>query len=103
MNEFDSSHFKNKTAAVLGLGRSGLNVANLLARKGFKVFVSDSRPRADVKGLAAKLHPKAKWEAGEHSDKLLKCGFAVKSPGIPSHAPILERLRKANIPVFSEM
>ena len=103
MDRFDPKHFKKKTAAVLGLGRSGIAVANLLARKGFHVLASDTRPRADVKASAAKLHPKVKWEAGEHSARLLKCGFAVKSPGIPSHAPVLAHLKRAGIPVFSEM
>src|SRR6185369_1650182 len=52
---------------------------------------------------AAKLLPKVQWEAGGHSDRVAKCAFAVKSPGIPSRAPVLAKLRGANVPVFSEL
>src|SRR5262249_52744878 len=103
MEGFNPARFKGKTAAVLGLGRSGLHAANLLARNGFKVLASDTRPRPEVRDFAAQHHPKVKWEAGGHSSRLLACGFAVKSPGIPSGAPILERLRKRGVPVFSEL
>jgi UDP-N-acetylmuramoylalanine--D-glutamate ligase len=100
---FSPKAYKGRKAAVLGLGRSGLAAARLLARKGFRVFVSDSRPRRELRDAAKKLPPKAKWEAGGHSDKLLACDFVVKSPGIPHHAPILAKLRAAGLPVFSEV
>lgn len=103
MDQFDPKRFKRKTAAVLGIGRSGIAVANLLAKSGVKVLASDSRPRSEVKAAAAKLNRKAKWEAGGHSDRLLKCAFAVKSPGIPSHAPVLAKLKGAGVPVYSEL
>ncbi len=88
---------------MLGLGRSGVAVANLLASKGFKVLASDQRPHKEIRPIAAKLKPKVKWEAGGHSDRVLRCAFAVKSPGMPPGAPVLERLRAAGIPIFSEL
>ncbi|MBI4385906.1 MAG: UDP-N-acetylmuramoyl-L-alanine--D-glutamate ligase [Elusimicrobia bacterium] len=103
MDRFDPKLLRKKHAGILGLGRSGLQAANLLARKGFKVLVSDRRPRRETALLARKLRPGVRWEGGGHSDKLLRCAFAVKSPGIASHAPILEKLRKAGVPVFSEL
>jgi len=100
---FDPKAYARKRAAVLGLGRSGFYAARLLAKKGCKVLVSDSRPRKDIRSLASRLPAGVSWEGGGHSDRLLKCHFAVKSPGIPSHAPVLARLREAGIPVFSEL
>ncbi|MBI3298532.1 MAG: UDP-N-acetylmuramoyl-L-alanine--D-glutamate ligase [Elusimicrobia bacterium] len=95
--------WKRGPAAVLGMGRSGLAAAKLLAKKGFKVLLSDERPRKALRAAAAKLPAGVSWEGGGHSDRLLKCRFAVKSPGLPSHAPVLERLKAAGIPVFSEL
>jgi UDP-N-acetylmuramoylalanine--D-glutamate ligase len=100
---FDPKAFKRKRAGVIGLGKSGLAAAKLLASKGFAVFGSDTRPRADVRAALGRLPSKIAWEAGGHSDRLLKCGFVVKSPGLPPHLPVFEKLRKAGIPVFSEL
>lgn len=102
-HRFDAKVYARKRACVLGMGRSGFEAARLLARKGFKVLVSDARPRRELRDLAAKLPGKVKWEGGGHSDRVLKAHFAVKSPGIPSHAPVLGRLRDAGIPIFSEL
>ncbi|HBL17539.1 MAG: UDP-N-acetylmuramoylalanine--D-glutamate ligase [Elusimicrobia bacterium GWA2_69_24] len=103
MKPFDPKSFRKKRAAVLGMGRSGLDAARLLAKKGFRVLLSDTRPRKELRALAKRLPAKARWEGGGHSDRLLAASFAVKSPGIPSHAPILQRLRDAGIPIYSEL
>ncbi|MFA6584440.1 MAG: UDP-N-acetylmuramoyl-L-alanine--D-glutamate ligase, partial [Elusimicrobiaceae bacterium] len=42
-------------------------------------------------------------EFGGHSEEVLECGFAVKSPGIPQNRPVIVKMRAANIPVFSEV
>lgn len=100
---FSPAVFKGKKALVIGAGRSGLAAARLLAARGFRVLLSDSAP---MKGLKPKLRglPRAvEPEAGGHSDRILSCGFAVKSPGLPAHAPVFKELKKAGIPVFSEI
>ncbi|MBI5201210.1 MAG: hypothetical protein HY925_06460, partial [Elusimicrobia bacterium] len=102
-DRFDPAAYAKTEAAVLGMGRSGVAVANLLASKGFKVLVSDHRPHKEVRPAAEKLKDKVKWEAGGHSDRLLRCAFAVKSPGMQPGAPVLEKLRAAGIPIFSEL
>lgn len=104
MNGFDPKAFKKgKLAGVLGLGRSGQSVARLLLKKGYKVLGSDSRPKAEL-AVALKGLPKAvKWEWSGHSDRLLKCAFVVKSPGLKPDLPIFEKLKAKGIPVFSEL
>lgn len=97
---FDPKSFKKKTASVLGLGRSGQAAARLLLGKGFKVFGSDKRPRAELKTALGKLAAKISWEGGGHTERVLKSSFIVKSPGLP---PTLAVLSKAKVPVFSEM
>ncbi|OGS41890.1 MAG: UDP-N-acetylmuramoylalanine--D-glutamate ligase [Elusimicrobia bacterium RIFOXYD12_FULL_66_9] len=101
---FDPRSFKKgKTAGVLGLGRSGVAVAKLLAKKGFKILGSDSRSHADLKKSLKGLPKTMKWEWAGHSDRLLKCAFVVKSPGIKPDLPLFTKLADKNIPVYSEL
>lgn len=100
---FDPKSFKKKSACVIGLGRSGRACAKLLVAKGFKVFGSDKAPRAELRKSLGALAARIAYEGGGHSDKALKCGFAVKSPGMHPHLPIFDKLKKAGIPVFSEL
>lgn len=104
MEAFDPKSFRRGAlAGVLGLGRSGVSVAKLLAKKGFRVLGSDARSHADLKKSLKGLPKSMKWEWAGHSDRLLKCAFIVKSPGIKPDLPILKRLAEARIPVFSEL
>ncbi len=100
---FRPSEFKGERALVIGAGRSGLAAARLLAGKGFRVLLSDSAPIKDLKPKFKGLPGSVEIEAGGHSDRILSCGFAVKSPGLPSHAPVFKKLKSAGIPVFSEI
>lgn len=90
-------------AGVLGLGRSGQSAARLLVKKGFKVLGSDSRPKAELTPVLKGLPKAVKWEWSGHSDRLLKCAFVVKSPGIRPDLPILKKLTDKGIPVYSEL
>jgi UDP-N-acetylmuramoylalanine--D-glutamate ligase len=89
---------KKGRAGVLGAGKSGLAVAKLLRKKGFQVLLSDKRPRAVLPKL-----PGVVLEGGGHSDKLLKCAFVVKSPGLSPSLPILAELKAKGVPVYSEL
>ncbi len=103
MSAFDPRTLKGRQAGILGLGVSGLACARLLARKGFRVFGSDSRPRAAVRASLARWPAGVAWEGGGHGERLLKCDFVVKSPGIPRSSPILKALHDRGIPLFSEV
>ncbi|MEK7383144.1 MAG: Mur ligase family protein, partial [Elusimicrobiota bacterium] len=104
MEAFDPKLFRrNALAGVLGLGRSGVSVAKLLSKKGFKVLGSDTRSHADLKRSLKGLPKNMKWEWSGHSDRLLKCAFIVKSPGLKPDLPILAKLAEKKIPVFSEL
>ncbi|KAF0125696.1 MAG: UDP-N-acetylmuramoylalanine--D-glutamate ligase [Elusimicrobia bacterium] len=100
---FEPAKFKGEKALVIGAGRSGLAAARLLAKKGFRVLLSDSAPMKDFKPRLKGLPRAVEVEAGGHSGAILSCGFAVKSPGLPARAPVFKRLKAAGIPVFSEI
>jgi UDP-N-acetylmuramoylalanine--D-glutamate ligase len=88
---------------ILGSGESGLGSAILGKQKGFDVFVSD-------KGLIKENYKSQlimegiPFEEGQHSeDKILNAYEVIKSPGIPDHVALVQKLRKNSIPVISEI
>jgi UDP-N-acetylmuramoylalanine--D-glutamate ligase len=100
---FDPKSFRRKFAGVLGMGKSGQAAARLLAKKGFRVLGSDARARGELKKAVKGLPAAVKLEGGGHSDRLLRCAFVVKSPGLKPGLPILQKLAEKRIPVFSEL
>jgi len=92
-----------KTIVVLGGGISGYGSAILARKKGFDVLLSDAGKIADR--FRARLDEwQVPYEEGGHSEeRILAASEVVKSPGIPDSAPIVRRIRRAGIPVISEM
>jgi len=88
---------------VLGGAESGVGAAVLAKVKGFDVFLSD-------KGKIGEQYVETlrKWdipfEEGVHSEELiLNADEIVKSPGIPSTAPMVRKVMDKGIPVISEI
>ena len=96
---FKPEKFKGKKACVLGLGRSGKAVAELLAEKGFSVLLSEEKKVQEIPVLSKAVT----IETGGHTEEVLECDFIVKSPGIFPQNTILRKAKKKKIPVFSEM
>lgn len=96
---FKPELFKGKKACVLGLGRSGKAAAELLAKKGFSVLLSEGREVNNIPSLSKGI----KLETGGHTQEVLECAFIVKSPGIFPQSTILKEAKKKKIPVFSEL
>ena len=88
---------------VLGGAESGMGAAVLAKKKGFDVFLSDNgKIKEDyVKVLREWDIP---FEEGGHTDALiLNADEVVKSPGIPSAAPMVCRLRDQGTHIISEI
>ena len=88
---------------VLGGAESGVGAAVLAQVKGFDVFLSDFG--AIKEEYAAELR---KWdipfEQGHHTEELvLNADEVVKSPGIPSTAPIVRKLTEQGTHIISEI
>ena len=88
---------------ILGGGESGVGSAVLAKVKGFEVFLSDSG-----KLKAEYAETLRKWdipfeEGGHSAEKVLDADEVVKSPGIPSTAPIVRTLRDRGIHIISEI
>lgn len=89
--------------AVVGLGRSGQSVSQLLRRAGARVYASDAA-EADsgivttLRGIGVHVG------AGGHDlDRIAKAAVVIASPGVPPDAPPLARAREANVPIASEV
>ena len=100
---FIPEKFTGKKALVIGAGKSGAAAANLLAARGFKVLLSDAKPKPRLKDQLKILNKKIEVEAGGHTNRVLACGFAVKSPGLSHSSPIIAKLKKNRIPIYSEI
>lgn len=91
--------------AVIGLGRSGVSAARLLARDGARVYASDAWRGDAVAQAAADLRAEGiAAEGGTHDlARIGACSLVVASPGVPPNAPPLVRAREAGVPIVSEV
>ena len=93
----------NTRLVVLGAGESGSGAAILAKEKGFDVFVSDCgtisepyRALLDQNGVT--------WEDGQHTEeRILNADEIIKSPGIPTTAPLIQKLMAQGTPIISEI
>lgn len=96
---FNPTKWQGKKACVLGLGRSGQCVAELLAKQGFEVLISEQQQPPRLPKLSSSIT----LETGRHTERVFQCGFIVKSPGIFPKSAVLKEARKRKIPIFSEL
>ena len=88
---------------VLGGGESGTGAAVLAKAKGFDVFLSD-KGKLDGKYVDILNEWKIPFEEGRHTEELiLNADEVIKSPGIPSGAPMVKKVTDAGINVISEI
>ncbi len=89
---------------VVGLARSGVGAANLLARRGAEVTVTDRKPAAQLREQAAMLQPSVRLSLGSHPEELFTAAdLVVVSPGVPMDIAPLGLARSRGIPVIGEL
>lgn len=88
---------------VLGGGESGTGAAVLAKVKGLNVFLSDAGKIQDkYKDILNQYQ--IEWEEYGHSEnRILLAKEVIKSPGIPSKAPLIEKLKALGTPIISEI
>ena len=92
-----------KRLVILGGGESGVGAALLGKVKKYNVFLSDSGKIAN-KYKDVLIHNEIEWEEGGHTEsEILTADLVIKSPGIPDHVSIVQKLQSASIPVVSEI
>lgn len=97
---------RGKRVLVLGLSKSGIAAAKFAQKHGAVVYLSEGKyveeenryKVAELESLGIKV------EYGGHSDEFVQnAELVITSPGIPPHSEIIQRIRKHNIPVISEL
>ncbi len=99
--------FKNKKVLILGLARSGYEVAKLLIKRDNKVYLNDYKEEEkqdknqvnELKELGVNL------VFGSHPDDLLDSSFdyLIKNPGVPIDHKYVLKAKELNIPVINEV
>lgn len=90
-----------RSFSVVGLGKSGVAAANLLAGLGGDVLLSDGKDLPAVREAAGRVHPKVRLAFG---GEVVRPGdVAVLSPGIPPHAPIFRTAYRVADEVLGEV
>ncbi len=93
----------NNTIVILGAGESGVSAARLGQRHGYDVFVSDYGP-GNPKYLEELTAAGIPYEVNGHDrERIFSADEVVKSPGISDATLLIVELRKAGIPVISEI
>lgn len=92
-----------KRIVVLGGGESGAGAAVLAKIKGFDVFLSD-RGKIAAEHAALLKKWEIPFEEGHHTEELiLNADEIVKSPGIPTSAPMIQKIMERGIHIISEI
>lgn len=99
---------KDKEILVIGLARSGLAAAQLLAEKGAsRVTVADRKKAGELIEETASLkhYPAVKVVAGGTSPDLVTTGqsMIIKSPGVPPNLEVFKRAEELGVPILSEV
>jgi UDP-N-acetylmuramoylalanine--D-glutamate ligase len=91
-----------KKVTVAGAARSGLAAAELLARRGARVTLSDLRPEVKEAQPLASLG--VELELGRHEEQTFTAAdLVVLSPGVPPEQPAVAAARARGVPTIGEI
>lgn len=88
---------------ILGAGESGQGAALLGKAKGYSVFVSDGKRMPEKARQFFEQHEIDFEQGGHNLSRLVDADIAVKSPGIPDTATVVQQLLAHGVEVISEI
>lgn len=97
--------WRGKRVLVVGMARSGIAAAKVLARQGAIPVICDSKRAEEFGSSLDELRGKPyEWRLGEGPMDLLDvCDAIVISPGVPIQSAFIEEARKRGKPVIGEL
>ncbi len=95
---------QNKAVIVVGLARSGVCAANLLAHLGASVTVTDEKIPQELKTYLDKLDRGVRTALGGHPGKIFEhADLIVVSPGVPLNIAPLKAALRRRIKIIGEL
>ena len=97
--------FENKKVLILGMARSGVAAARLLAKRNNRVVINDLSKDHDKKTIKELEELGCKLVLGSHPYDLLDDSFnyVIKNPGIKDDHKIVVQAKELGIPVINEV
>src|SRR3954451_10754510 len=95
---------ENKDILVIGLGGRGRAACELLRRNGARVVGVDTSDTPDLRHSAESLRPLGVEVAlGVSHPPKGDFSLAVLSPAVPSNEPLVQEIRRSNVPLIGEL
>jgi UDP-N-acetylmuramoylalanine--D-glutamate ligase len=97
--------FRGRRVLIVGLGRSGVAAATVLAAVAARVVACDEKPLAELDPAVADLSAAGvELRAGDQRPELLEdIDLLIRSPGVPWEAPLIVAAREAGVVVIGEL
>lgn len=93
---------EGKKVCVVGLGRSGVAAANLLARRGAQVTACDQKSASELDAVVSGLDKSVTLRFGTSTPEA-DCDWVVLSPGVNPASPVLEEARRRGVEIIGEL
>ncbi len=105
MTGHSTSSLRGRRALVVGLGKSGVAAARLLAREGAQVALADGKSEAELASqlLALKAFAPALFLGGIRAEAFVDRDLVVVSPGVPLALPSLHEAKQRGVEVIGEV
>lgn len=97
---------KNQKVLVFGSGISGIGATQLLEKMGKEVILYDGNATLDAEKIKQQIGDNTKAEVvlGDLCDDILNMiELVVMSPGVPTDLPIVNQMRRMQIPIWGEI
>ena len=96
---------QGKRVLVMGMARSGIAAAELLAKSGATAVINDKKTEEQLGAEMGRLHiPGVEWRLGEEAEALVdECASLVVSPGIPDTHPAVVKAKAQGKDVLAEI
>ena len=101
----DRDWWQGKRVLVVGMARSGVAAAKLLAQAGATPIINDAKSADQLGDALHALHGlPCEWRLGEAPlDLLTGCDAVVISPGVPIRSKFIEAAKEQEIPLIGEL
>lgn len=96
---------EGRSISVMGLGRSGKALVELLVKKGAFVFISDMKKEEELSEYLEELKGlPVDFEFGGHTEKVYEGkDLIIISPGVSIYNPVIVSANERNVPVIGEI